>query len=108
MKKRVFAMVYRRLHSSIIYALCPVTVFMEYSVSLKRVSISTFVLLFPDVNTPPSITNLPHVLTLPESTTGRLLVYTINYVDSDGDSIQFEIVSQQDAAGVFEIIPSSK
>ena len=35
-------------------------------------------------------------------------MYTINYVDSDGDSIQFEIVSQQDAAGVFEIIPSSK
>ena len=88
--------------------LCPLIVFVEYYTSLKRDSIAPFVLLFPDVNTPPSITNLPHVLTLPESTTGRLLVYTINYVDSDGDSIQFEIVSQQDAAGVFEIIPSSK
>lgn len=59
------------------------------------------------VNTPPEITNLDHNLTLPELTPGRKHVFTINYVDNDGDPIRFEIVSKQDTADVFDIILSS-
>ena len=65
-------------------------------------------LYFIAVNTPPEITNLDHNLTLPELTPGRKHVFTINYVDNDGDPIRFEIVSKQDTADVFDIILSCK
>lgn len=64
--------------------------------------------LISGLNTPPKITNLNNTLTLPELTPGRKLVYKINYVDNEADSIQFEIVNYEDVNGVFDIILSSK